>query len=132
MSNPSPPAVGTIGWLDLTIPDAEAGREFYAAVCGWTAAPIDMGGYNDYTMTAPGGQVVAGVCHARGPNADLPPQWLPYVTVSDVAASVAAAAARGGRVLRPVQSLGSWGQLAVIQDPAGATLALIQPPDAPA
>ena len=58
MSTPPPPPLGTIGWLDLTVPDAEAGRAFYEAVCGWTASPMDMGGYNDYTMIAPGGQVV--------------------------------------------------------------------------
>ena len=130
MSTPPPPALGTIGWLDLTNPDAEAGRAFYEAVCGWTASPMDMGGYNDYTMLAPGGQVVAGVCHARGPNADLPPHWLPYVTVSDLAASLDAAAAKGGRVLRPATSIGAWVQMAVVQDPAGATIALIQPPPA--
>ena len=128
MSSPPPPALGTIGWLDLTIPDAEAGRTFYEAVCGWTSAPVDMGGYNDYSMIAPGGQVVGGVCHARGPNADIPPSWMPYVTVSDLAASLAAAEATGGRVVRPAKSIGAWGHMAIVQDPAGATIALIQPP----
>jgi predicted enzyme related to lactoylglutathione lyase len=29
-------AVGTIGWIDLTVPDAKSLRDFYSAVTGWT------------------------------------------------------------------------------------------------
>jgi len=67
--------VGSIGWTDLTVTDAEAIRKFYSAVVGWKADPVDMGGYNDFNMTPPAsGEAVAGVCHARGGNTDLPTQ----------------------------------------------------------
>jgi hypothetical protein len=33
-----------------------------------------MGTHNDFNMLRPGsGKPVAGICHARGPNANLPP-----------------------------------------------------------
>jgi len=41
--------VGKIGWIDMTVDDA------------------------DYSMTLPGsGEAVTGICHARGGNSELP------------------------------------------------------------
>ena len=81
---------GRIGWLDLTVDDADTVRDFYRAVIGWEADSVDMGGYSDYVMRPPGtSDGVAGVCHARGSNADIPPLWLVYLTVDDVAESAA-------------------------------------------
>lgn len=123
----STPNVGSIGWVDLTIPDAEAIRGFYERVVGWTSRPIEMEGYADYCMVPPGSDhPAAGICHARGPNADLPPQWLVYITVSDIEASVAACKALGGTVIREPREMGG-AKIAVIRDPAGAVCALYQP-----
>lgn len=120
------PALGTIGWFDLTVRDATAVRDFYQDVVGWSAQPLDMGGYTDYCMIPPGSDApVAGVCHARGPNAEIPPQWLIYITVKDVAASVAACRPRGGKVILEPREMGG-GIVAVIADPAGAACALYQ------
>jgi len=58
---------GEIGWIDLTVQDAESVRDFYQAVAGWLPSPVDMGGYNDFCMSRPGGaEPVAGICHAAG------------------------------------------------------------------
>ena len=45
------PAPGTIGWIDLTVPDASNLRDFYAEVAGWRPAPVDMDGYEDWMMS---------------------------------------------------------------------------------
>ncbi len=86
-----------------------------------------MEGYADYCMLPPGSdQPATGICHARGPNADLPPSWMIYITVGDVARSVEACRAAGGTVVRePREMGGAW--FAVIRDPAGAVCALHQP-----
>lgn len=78
---PSTPAVGSIGWIDLTVPNAVELRDFYSAVVGWAPTPLEMDGYSDFLMQAPGtGAPQAGVCHARaGQNAAIPPVWLVYV-----------------------------------------------------
>lgn len=48
-----------------------------------------MGGYSDFNMMPEGPDMpVAGICHARGTNAALPPQWLRYIVVADLDASV--------------------------------------------
>jgi hypothetical protein len=62
--------------------------------------------YSDFNMVPPDGQPAAGVCHASGANARLPPQWLLYVTVEDLEGEQ---------------------RFAVIRDPAGAHMGLIGP-----
>lgn len=64
---------------------------------------------------------VAGICHARGSNADLPPQWLLYFVVEDLDAAVAACTERGGEVVVAPRGL-AGGRFGVIRDPAGAEL----------
>ena len=119
--------VGSIGWTDLTVDDAEAIRDFYSEVVGWKADPVDMGGYNDFNMTPPAsGEAVAGVCHAKGVNTGLPTQWIIYVTVEDIERSSSRCKALGGKILDgPTGSLGK-DRTCVIQDPAGAVMALFQ------
>jgi predicted enzyme related to lactoylglutathione lyase len=127
MSEESDGKTGRIGWVDLTVDDADRVRDFYREVVGWGAAPLDMGGYSDYVMTEPGkGEPVAGVCHARGSNAGLPPVWLVYLTVADLDQSIAKCVELGGEVLVPTKGYGRQGRYCVIRDPAGAVAALYQ------
>ena len=60
MTDSQSPAVGTIAWRDLTVSNADVVRDFSRAVVGWQAEPLDMGGYADFVMKAPGGEAVAG------------------------------------------------------------------------
>ena len=119
---------GQIGWIDLTVPDASQLRDFYQQVTGWEPAPVEMGGYQDFCMHPPGeSQPVAGICHARGQNADLPPVWLVYINVADLDQSVQRLQQLGGKLRRPVESMGNMGCFCVIEDPAGAVCALFEP-----
>lgn len=119
---------GKIGWIDITVDDAEGLRDFYAAVVGWKPEEVSMGDYADYNMTMPAsGTPAAGICHARGGNAELPRQWMIYIVVPDTAASAVACTANGGKVLVAPKAMGG-GQFAVIEDPSGAVAALYQPP----
>ena len=124
----STPRPGSVSWQDLTVDNAEAVRDFYAAVVGWKSEALSMGGYSDFVMSADG-EGVAGICHARGVNADLPPVWLIYITVEDLDHSLEECQRRGGSVLAAPRSSGG-GRYCVIKDPAGAVCALYQPPDA--
>lgn len=119
------PALGAITWTDLAVADATEVRDFYQAVAGWTATPLAMGGYDDYCMNAADGNTVAGICHARGTNADLPPQWMIYITVANLDASLEQCRKLGGKVVAGPKNMGG-NRYAVIQDPAGAVAALFQ------
>jgi len=124
MTDPRP---ATIGWHDLTVDRADEVSAFYADVLGLAREPVDMGGYADFNLTEPGaGSPVAGVCHARGINADLPPQWLIYFVVADLDLSLAACVDGGGALVVGPRGL-AGGRFAVIRDPAGAVCALWQP-----
>jgi predicted enzyme related to lactoylglutathione lyase len=120
---------GTITWADLTVEDAEHVRDFYASVAGWTPEPLSMGSYSDYVMNDADGEAAAGLCHARGSNADLPPQWLIYITVDDLDHSMAECQRLGGAVITQPRSY-AGGRYCIIKDPAGAVCALYQPSDA--
>lgn len=126
MSEENRPEVGTIVWTDLTVPDAEEVRRFYEAVVGWKPHAVEMGGYDDWAMVPPGGEHgVAGVCHARGSNANLPPQWLVYVAVDDVRASADRCVELGGELVDGPRPMAGK-SFCVVRDPAGAVLALIE------
>ena len=128
MSEEDQPLPGTIVWTDLTVTNAEEVRDFYSKVVGWEPAPVDMGEYSDFGMNAPDtGVPISGVCHARGPNANLPPQWLIYVTVKSLDQSIVSCNELGGEILAGPKDMGSHGRYCVIRDPAGAVMALIEP-----
>lgn len=118
-------AVGSIGWLDLTVEDADKLRDFYSSVVGWEPVPEDMEGYSDYSMVRPGtDHRVSGVCHSRGMNSGVPPVWIPYFVVADLDASIAKAEELGAEVFE-VRRMGTGG-LAYLRDPAGAVCAIWQ------
>lgn len=128
MSGDGKPEIGSIGWIDLTVENAVEVRDFYSGVVGWEPAAVSMGDYDDFSMTAPGsGKPMAGVCHARGGNADLPPQWLIYITVADADAAAARCGELGGEVLVGPKDMAGYGRYCVVRDPAGAVSALFAP-----
>jgi predicted enzyme related to lactoylglutathione lyase len=119
---------GQVGWVDLTVPNADAVRDFYKAVVGFASSDIDMGGYSDYCLNrTDNGESVAGVCHARGVNAALPAVWLVYFTVADLDESLRQCTNLGGKLRMPVRS-SPQGRYCVVEDPAGAVCALFEPP----
>ncbi|MFT7643901.1 MAG: putative enzyme related to lactoylglutathione lyase [Pirellulaceae bacterium] len=118
---------GKVGWIDLTVPNADEVRDFYSKVANWDVTPVAMGEYNDYCMHPPGDETpVAGICHAKGTNADLPAQWLIYITVADLAGSLEKVVENGGKIIQQRSGEGGHGAMAIIQDPSGAVSALYQ------
>ena len=118
--------VGQIVWVDLTVPNAEEVQDFYQAVTGWKASGFDMGEYKDYVVATPEKkETVAGICHAKGSNADLPPYWLVYIKVHNLEESLEAARTRGGELLAGPKSFGA-ARFCVLKDPAGAVFGIIE------
>lgn len=121
--------LGHIAWLDLTVPNAEATRDFYSEVVGWTAQAVDMkdgdDAYADFNMLAEDGVPAAGVCHARGKNLGLPPVWMLYLPVGDLAESLRLVEDGEGKVIKAIHDKDGKPSYAVIQDPIGACLALV-------
>ncbi|MFG0253414.1 MAG: VOC family protein [Phycisphaerales bacterium JB038] len=121
--------VGRISWLDLTVPDASVTRDFYREVVGWSVQEVDMEdageSYTDYVMCASNGDAVAGICHARGVNRNLPPVWLICLPVGDLAQSLARVRENGGEVVDARAGSDGTPSYAAIRDPVGVCLALV-------
>ncbi|MBC8328848.1 MAG: VOC family protein [Planctomycetes bacterium] len=121
--------VGGISWLDLTVTDASATRDFYRQVVGWSVQEVEMGDaderYADFHMLFGDGSPAAGVRHARGANLELPPVWLIHLPVGDLAESLRRVREEGGRILQVTRGADGEHEGAVIQDPVGACLALV-------
>lgn len=122
--------VGRISWLDLTISGAAATRDFYRQVVGWSVQEIEMEDngerYADYSMLDDAGSAVAGICHARGVNTGLPPVWMLYLPVGDLAESLRRVAEEGGEVIKAVRGEDGTDVYAAVQDPVGAYLVFVQ------
>jgi predicted enzyme related to lactoylglutathione lyase len=120
---------GCISWLDLTVPDAAATRDFYRQVVDWSVQNVEMEDaserYADYNMLGGDGNPAAGVCHARGVNLGLPPVWMIYLPVDDLAESLRRVREGGGEIVKVTRGTDGEYAYAVVQDPVGAYLALV-------
>lgn len=123
---------GTIVSADITIPDAGALKDFYTQVIGWQTENMPMkdeaGDYADFIMKDTAGNWMGGVCHARGVNNDLPPQWIVYVNVADVLQSIEKCLQLGGKVLKEAKNEDGITAYALLQDPVGAIIAITRMP----
>lgn len=117
--------IGTMLWMDLTVPNAEEVKNFYSEVVKWKAEEVSVGDYEDYNMSAPDGAVVTGICNKRGFNADIPSAWMPYIIVEDIDASIEACKKLGGKIITEKRKINE-SMFCVIEDPAGAFAALYQ------
>lgn len=119
--------IGSIGWIDLAVDNAEDVRDFYSKVVGWNHQPLSMGDYDDFVMMPPKSEKgVSGICHARGSNAGLPKQWLIYITVENLDESIKQCNESGGKVVFGPKDMGGYGRFCAIEDPAGAVAGLIE------
>lgn len=124
-----PASMGCISWLDLTVSDASATRDFYRQVVGWSVQDVWIEDaserYADYNMLDGDGSPVAGVCHARGANLGLPPAWMIYLPVGDLAESLRRVGEEGGKTIKAIRGTDGQYAYAAVQDPVGAYLALV-------
>lgn len=117
---------GKIIWQDLTVENAKQIKDFYCEVVGWTFSNVNQGDYDDFNIVNPNdNEVVAGICHKKGEIASFPSQWLNYVTVENLITSIEKCKALGGKIVEGPKAMGKT-KFAIIQDPAGAYLALME------
>jgi predicted enzyme related to lactoylglutathione lyase len=145
-------APGSWNWSDLNTRDLAAAQRFYGAVFGWEFDSMDFGGGASAMVRLPGyGDFLErrdpGVRarHAEGGappgftdavawfqplQGDGPAHWGVTFSVADADATAARARELGGTVVTEPTDI-PWSRMAVIRDPAGATLTISQfkPPE---
>jgi hypothetical protein len=108
--------------LELHTGDREAARDFYTRLFGWRAETIECRGHAYQALELGAGGIDGGIveCPTRRPV------WLPYVSVSDLAATTESGRELGATVLlEPREGPAGW--RSVLASPAGAEIALWQP-----
>lgn len=117
---------GVFGWHELMTPDVEGAKAFYAASLGWTFDQVKMG-LSTYWLAKSNGRPAAGIVDiGRAGTSGAPPHWFSYIMVDDIEARVASIEASGGKIQRPPFNVGGIGRIAVVTDPTGADLGLMQ------
>jgi predicted enzyme related to lactoylglutathione lyase len=119
-------APGTFCWADLGTPDAAAAKRFYTELFGWKYEDMPMGEGADYTMFQVGGNWVAAMYpqDSQQQSQGIPPHWLSYVAVESADLAAERTRGLGGTVLMDAFDVFEVGRMAVVQDPAGAVVAL--------
>ncbi len=93
-------------------------RDFYQAALG--VKPRDYGDWQPFNLGASTFAV-----HGRGAPEDEPRSFIVQIDVDDIDAALARCEAHGARVLQGVSDE-AFGKRAVIEDPDGRTLYLVQ------
>ena len=117
--------LGTLAWVDLTTPDVAAAADFYSRLFGWKLESEET----------PMGRHVIGVTGA-GPTAGMmspppgevgpPPAWAVFFAVADVAEAFDHASRLGATGLQPPTEIPGGDRIAVVTDPAGAVVGLME------
>jgi len=109
--------------IELQTGDVAKAKEFYSKLFDWRLEDLPMpDGKGTYTMINVGEGTGGGMVTSPAPG--VPPHWLAYIGVEDVAASTEKAKSLGATVVQDVMEVGSHGWMSIIVDPTGATFAL--------
>ncbi|MGW1125694.1 VOC family protein [Streptomyces sp. NPDC002526] len=110
-------------WVDVQLPDLEAGKRFYGELFGWTFRPD-----GDRRADAlSDGKLVAALAAKK--DGRMPTAWGVYFATDDIEASVTRVRAAGGQVITEPVPAGRHGVLAQAADPGGAVFGLWQAGD---
>ncbi len=120
---------GKIIWHDLITDQPAASRHFYSELLGWEYQILPVGGGDSYTLIRHNGKLIGGmVDQTRLPNSEAHDisQWVAVMSVWDVGQAADSVTRAGGTVFTPPTDVGDRGTMAVVADPQGALLALLQ------
>jgi len=123
--------LGAFVWCELMTTDMKAAESFYSKVVGWTPVPFAPDGSYTVLNNANGG--VGGVMKLpdQARQMGTPPNWIMYVGTPSVDDTVMRIVQLGGRVHKQPENIPNVGRFAVVQDPFGATFALLTPTPPP-
>jgi len=112
---------GDIGWTQLTSTNAAEALSFYSSLVGWESKGEAVPGYHIFGR---GDEALGGISQPQG-DCGGPPQWMPYITVDDLDATLAKAESLGATIILPPMPLPEdSGRIAIIKDPQGIATGL--------
>jgi predicted enzyme related to lactoylglutathione lyase len=113
---------GSVCWFELTTGDRAASISFYTELFGWETKE----GFNHYTEFVNGGRAIAGVVSDDDADRAEPASWRPFVRVANADAAMTTATLLGATVVSPAKRIEGVGLAAVLRDPQGARLSIVE------
>jgi predicted enzyme related to lactoylglutathione lyase len=120
---PASPIEGTFFWNEYLTHDLDATLAFYNGIVPFEMTLSNGESGASYAVLRHAG-ARAGVFRLPDSRQDVPPNWLPYVFVSDPAGLAAQVPGLGGRVLLAPDPNLRKGTLTIVADPTSAVVAL--------
>ena len=113
-------------WSLYQSPDAGSAAAFYQDLAGYEVVEADPVGQAPHFLLVSGDYARGSVVEIPAERSGLRPDWLYFARVESVAASLAQAVALGGKVVMEPRPGVLNGRLALITDPSGAPLGLME------
>ena len=124
MSEHQLPANGSFCWNELGTTNLETAKKFYTELLGWKLKESDAAGMV-YDEIVVGDCSRGGMFQMGAEFGNTLSHWTPYVSVDDVDAKARQVTELGGKVCVPPTDIPNVGRFCMINDPTGATIALI-------
>ncbi|MCG9661538.1 VOC family protein [Vibrio mediterranei] len=117
---------GLFSWSELITPDFKQACRFYESMLGWKLKEVLGRNGSRYALVTSDNatEPFAGILTVN--DKDIRAHWRTYVTVDEVEAIVNKTELVGGLVLVPVTTIERVGKIAVIEDPCGAVISVIE------
>jgi hypothetical protein len=115
---------GSLAWSEVNTRDAAAACEFYGKLFGLTARKSED---QEYFFMQHDGGMRFGVMPMDEQWGDLPPHWMGYFAIDNADAALERVLAAGGSIGVPAFDT-PYGRMAVIVDPYGAVVSIVQLP----
>ena len=112
-------------WSSLLVKNPARETGFYRALFGYEVFDLDSEDSSKHVILASDTYARAGL-HSLPDNTHRHPHWLNFVRVEDVGAAVAKAVQLGGKILVNPRPDRQGGQIAVVADPSGAPMGLME------
>ncbi len=121
----SGPNYNTVEWFEVATDRPDEARRFYGELFGWS---FEGGGAQYSGITTPGSErPQGGLFDSQG---NFPGYAIFYVTVEDVAATLAKAESLGGKTIVPVTTTDDGLVFAQLKDATGNHFGIFTPPGA--
>jgi uncharacterized protein len=111
----------TVSYVELHTPDLGKAQSFYGQLFGWKFRDAAIPGMQ-YATIDTGAKLGGGM--TKTPDPKVPPMWLNYINVENLAKAASRARELGAKILKEPTEVPGQGSFVVLADPTGATFAL--------
>lgn len=120
---------GMFSWFELITNDVNSATQFYGEILGWQFQQDSNNPNYTLVRTNPLENPIAGILDKKAILCDdknVPNHWGCYITVTNIEESISKVENLGGKIIVPCTNIPKVGIFAVIQDPTGAIISLME------